>query len=107
MATTDQEVNELIERDYEHGFVTEIETETFEAGLNEDVIARLSAIKKEPEFMLEWRLKAYRRWLEMEEPRLGACGLSENRLQRDFLLLRPQAQRRACLRASMMSIPSF
>lgn len=68
MATTDQEVNELIKREYEHGFVTDIESDTFEPGLNEDVIARLSGIKKEPEWMLEWRLKAYRRWLEMEEP---------------------------------------
>ncbi|MGM0563800.1 MAG: Fe-S cluster assembly protein SufB [Pseudomonadota bacterium] len=59
---------ELIKREYEHGFVTEIEADTFEPGLNEDVIRRLSAIKQEPEFMLEWRLKAYRNWLQMEEP---------------------------------------
>lgn len=68
MATTDNEVKELIKREYEHGFVTEIESDTFEPGLNEDVIRRLSEIKQEPEFMLEWRLKAYRRWLEMDEP---------------------------------------
>ena len=68
MATTDKEVRELIKRDYEFGFVTEIESDTFEPGLNEDVIRRLSKLKQEPEFMLEWRLKAYRRWLEMEEP---------------------------------------
>ena len=68
MATTDKEVKELIKREYEHGFVTEIETDTFEPGLNEDVIRRLSEIKQEPEFMLEWRLKAYRRWLEMDDP---------------------------------------
>ena len=74
MATTDNEVKELIKREYEHGFVTEIEADTFEPGLNEDVIARLSAIKKEPEWMLEWRLKAYRRWLEMEEPNWAHVG---------------------------------
>lgn len=68
MATTDKEVKELIKREYEHGFVTEIEADTFEPGLNEDVIRRLSKIKQEPEFMLEWRLKAYRRWLEMDDP---------------------------------------
>ena len=68
MATTDTEVNELIKREYEYGFVTDIESDTFEPGLNEDVIARLSGLKKEPEWMLEWRLKAYRRWLEMDEP---------------------------------------
>jgi Fe-S cluster assembly protein SufB len=68
MATTDNEVKELIKREYEHGFVTEIETDSFEPGLNEDVIRRLSEIKQEPEFMLNWRLKAYRRWLEMDDP---------------------------------------
>src|SRR5690554_7811216 len=68
MTTANKEVNELIKREYEHGFVTDIEVDTFEPGLNEDVITRLSEIKKEPQFMLEWRLKAYRRWLEMEEP---------------------------------------
>ncbi|MFO8141002.1 MAG: Fe-S cluster assembly protein SufB, partial [Marinobacter sp.] len=68
MATTDTQVKELIKREYEHGFVTEIESDTFEPGLNEDVIRRLSELKQEPEFMLEWRLKAYRRWLEMDEP---------------------------------------
>ncbi|MEE2762278.1 MAG: Fe-S cluster assembly protein SufB [Pseudomonadota bacterium] len=74
MATTDKEVNELIKREYEHGFVTDIEADTFEPGLNEDVIARLSGIKKEPEWMLEWRLKAYRRWLEMGEPNWAHVG---------------------------------
>ena len=68
MATTDNEVKELIKREYEHGFVTEIETDSFEPGLNEDVIRRLSEIKQEPEFMLNWRLKAYRRWLGMDDP---------------------------------------
>ena len=68
MANSNEPVNELIRREYEHGFVTEIEADTFEPGLNEDVIRRLSAIKGEPEFMLEWRLKAYRKWLEMPEP---------------------------------------
>ncbi len=53
---------------YEAGFVTDVEQETFEPGLDEDVIARLSAIKGEPEWMLEWRLKAYRNWLKMQEP---------------------------------------
>ncbi|OEY65537.1 Fe-S cluster assembly protein SufB [Marinobacter sp. X15-166B] len=68
MTNTEQQVSELIKREYEHGFVTDIEADSFEPGLNEDVIRRLSAIKNEPEFMLEWRLKAYRRWLTMEEP---------------------------------------
>ena len=68
MSESDKAVKDLIKREYQHGFVTNIESETFEPGLNEDVIRRLSAKKKEPEWMLEWRLQAYRQWLEMEEP---------------------------------------
>jgi Fe-S cluster assembly protein SufB len=68
MANAGKQVDELIRSEYEHGFVTEIEADTFEPGLSEEVIRRLSAIKREPEFMLEWRLNAYRRWLKMDEP---------------------------------------
>ncbi|MBW7929312.1 MAG: hypothetical protein H3C58_14745, partial [Fimbriimonadaceae bacterium] len=64
-----QLLESVAEREYQWGFVTEIEQETFEPGLNEDVIRRLSAIKEEPEWMLEWRLKAYRHWLTMKEPK--------------------------------------
>ncbi|WP_025898853.1 Fe-S cluster assembly protein SufB [Sneathiella glossodoripedis] len=53
---------------YKYGFVSEIEAETAPKGLNEDIIRFISAKKDEPEWMLEWRLKAYRYWLEMEEP---------------------------------------
>jgi Fe-S cluster assembly protein SufB len=55
--------------DYEAGFVTEVEQETFPPGLDEDVIRRLSAKKREPEWMTRWRLEAYRNWLEMKEPK--------------------------------------
>jgi Fe-S cluster assembly protein SufB len=54
--------------EYKYGFVTEVETDTLPKGLNEEIIRAISAKKEEPEFMLEFRLKAYRRWLEMEEP---------------------------------------
>ncbi len=54
--------------EYKYGFITEIETERLPKGLNEEVIRAISEKKEEPEFMLEFRLKAYRRWLEMEEP---------------------------------------
>ena len=63
-----QEISQLINKDYEHGFVTDIESDSIAPGLSEDVIRVISAKKNEPEFMLEWRLKAYRRWLTMEEP---------------------------------------
>lgn len=54
--------------DYKYGFVTEVETDSFPKGLDEDVICRLSAKKNEPAYMLDFRLKAYRKWKEMEEP---------------------------------------
>ena len=68
MSESDKAVKDLIKREYEHGFVTDIETDTFERGLNENVIRRISAKKKEPEWLLEWRLKAYQAWLDMKEP---------------------------------------
>ena len=61
-------IDSFLDREYSAGFVTEIESVTFPKGLNEDTIRRLSAIKKEPEFLLEWRLAAYRKWLEMTPP---------------------------------------
>ncbi|MHA7841609.1 MAG: Fe-S cluster assembly protein SufB [Gammaproteobacteria bacterium] len=64
-------LKKIIQQDYEHGFVTEIHSETFAPGLNEDVIRRLSAIKKEPDFLLQWRLRAYEHWLTMKEPHWG------------------------------------
>jgi Fe-S cluster assembly protein SufB len=63
-----QIISEYSSKDYEAGFVTQIETEVFDKGLNEDVIRALSAKKNEPLFMIEYRLNAYRRWLEMKEP---------------------------------------
>jgi Fe-S cluster assembly protein SufB len=54
---------------YKYGFVTEVEYEDFPRGLNEDIVRMISAKKNEPEFMLEFRLKAYRHWLTMEEPK--------------------------------------
>ena len=68
MAQKNQQIHSVLERDYQHGFVTDIETETFLPGLDEAVIRRLSAIKKEPEFLLEWRLQAFRHWLTMTSP---------------------------------------
>ncbi|MEM7081877.1 MAG: Fe-S cluster assembly protein SufB [Pseudomonadota bacterium] len=68
MAKSQDDMHDLVDRSYKHGFVTDIASETLPPGLDEDVIRRISAIKNEPEFLLEWRLKAYRRWLKMEPP---------------------------------------
>src|SRR5882757_9607946 len=61
-------IEALVNREYAYGFVTDVETDTVPAGLNEDIIRTISAKKNEPEWMTEWRLKAYRRWLTMKEP---------------------------------------
>lgn len=61
-------LEETVASDYKYGFVTDIDTDIIPKGLSEDVIRLISAKKNEPEWMLEWRLKAYRHWLKMEEP---------------------------------------
>jgi Fe-S cluster assembly protein SufB len=68
MASNAQDVAEFVDRHYEAGFVTDIESDTVAPGLNEDVIRLISAKKEEPEWMLEWRLKAFARWKTMREP---------------------------------------
>jgi len=68
MSETQQELEALVSQKYRHGFVTDIESETVPPGLDEEVIRKISLIKKEPEFLLAWRLKAYRHWLTMKAP---------------------------------------
>ncbi|MDP4115751.1 MAG: Fe-S cluster assembly protein SufB [Bacteroidota bacterium] len=68
MSTEVSSIEELTNKEYKYGFVTDIDSDTFAKGLNEEVIKALSKRKNEPEFMLEWRLKAYKHWLTMEEP---------------------------------------
>ena len=66
--TTADVLKQLEDRKYKNGFVTEIEQDTIAPGLDEDVIRFISARKDEPDWLLEWRLKAYRHWLTMTEP---------------------------------------
>src|SRR5262245_33773081 len=61
-------VESLVNREYKWGFVTDIEADAVPKGLSEEIIRLISAKKQEPEFLLEWRLKAYRGWLKMSEP---------------------------------------
>src|SRR5215218_8790020 len=68
MPTETEEIQELADREYEWGFVTDIEADTLPPGLNEDVVRFISKKKNEPDWMLQARLKAYRHWLTMEEP---------------------------------------
>ena len=68
MLTATKKIDELIGGEYRHGFFTTLETDTVPRGLNEEVIRMISALKNEPEFMLDWRLNAYRHWLTKTEP---------------------------------------
>ncbi len=65
---SNQDIKRLVEQDYQHGFITEVEADTVAPGLNEDIVRFISAKKNEHEFLLKWRLKAYHSWLDMEEP---------------------------------------
>jgi len=68
MSNTVETIEGLTQREYKYGFVTDIETDSAPPGLNEDIIRLISAKKEEPEFMLEWRLRAFRKWVSMKEP---------------------------------------
>ena len=68
MTTSRDNIRELVEKKYEYGFYTDIDTDTVPPGLDESVITHISSKKSEPAFMLDWRLKAYRHWLTMSEP---------------------------------------
>src|SRR3990172_1547258 len=68
MTTAQKTIEELANREYKYGFYTDIEADTVPPGLNDDVIRMISAKKGEPEWLLEWRLKAYRAWQGMTEP---------------------------------------
>ena len=68
MTTATRTIEELANREYQYGFVTDVEAETVPKGLNEEVVRLISEKKREPAWLLEWRLKAYRAWLTMTEP---------------------------------------
>ena len=68
MKTETQSVEDLARREYRYGFVTDIEADSVPPGLSEEIIRLISGKKREPAFMLEWRLKAFRHWLTMKEP---------------------------------------
>jgi Fe-S cluster assembly protein SufB len=68
MSTATDHLHDLTKQEYKYGFVTEIESDTAPKGLGEDIIRLISSKKSEPQFMLDWRLKAYRHWITMQEP---------------------------------------
>jgi len=68
MPTSTETIEKLTEKEYEYGFVTDIETDSAPPGLSEDIVRLISKKKNEPKWLLDWRLKAYRHWLTMKEP---------------------------------------
>ena len=87
MSTATETIEQLATKEYKYGFVTDIEADTFPPGLNEDVVRVISAQEDEPEWLLEWRLKAYRAWLTMTEPTWPNVHYPPDRLPGDHLLL--------------------
>src|SRR2546422_6669298 len=68
MSTATETIEGFVRQEYKYGFYTDLETDSAPPGLNEDAIRLISKKKNEPEFLLAWRLKAYRHWLTMQEP---------------------------------------
>jgi Fe-S cluster assembly protein SufB len=77
MSSATEPIDEILKKNYDAGFITDIEQEYAPPGLNEDIVRFISAKKDEPAWLLEWRLKAYRRWLEMKEPRWAKVSYPE------------------------------
>src|SRR3954447_2871009 len=69
MTTATSTIEQLANKEYQYGFVSDIDTEAVPKGLSEDVVRLISAKKNEPAWLLDWRLKAYRHWRTMDEPR--------------------------------------
>ncbi len=71
------EIEKVIDQNYQYGFVTDIESETIPPGLDEDVVRLISSKKNEPDFLLEWRLKAFRHWQKMKQPTWGQLRIED------------------------------
>ncbi len=88
MAT--EQVHDLVTSDYKYGFVTDIEMETIPKGINEDIVRLISSKKNEPEWLLEWRLKAYHYWLTMKEPTWAMVEYPEIQYQNYYYYAAPK-----------------
>jgi Fe-S cluster assembly protein SufB len=93
MSKNTETLNHFVKRDYQHGFVTEIDSDQAPPGLNEDIIRLISAKKGEPEFMLEWRLNAYKQWLTMQEPEWANVHYPQNDFQEIIYYSAPKSMK--------------
>src|SRR5258705_13156664 len=90
MSTATETIEGFVKQEYKYGFYTDVETESAPPGLNEDIIRLISRKKNEPEFMLEWRLKAIRHWQTMGEPRWAKVELGPSNYQKIIYYLGPK-----------------
>ena len=88
--TEDDLEQELKTKEYEYGFYTDIESETFAKGLNEDVVRAISKKKNEPQWMTDWRLEAFRVWEQMEEPEWANVNYEKPNFQDIAIILHPK-----------------
>ena len=79
-------IEDITSGEYKYGFVTDIDTEVIEKGLNENVIRHISKMKNEPEWLLEFRLNAYRKWITMKMPSWAHLKIPEIKYKGIFLL---------------------
>src|SRR4029078_12656299 len=91
-AVKNKDLKERVDKDYEWGFVSDVEQEFAPKGLSEDTVRFISAKKNEPEWMLDWRLKAYRAWLEMEEVTWAKLDIPEIDYQDAYYYAAPKAK---------------
>ena len=90
---TRQTIRSLSQEGYKYGFITDIEADTAPPGLSEDTVRFISGKKSEPEWMLDWRLKAYRAWLEMEEVTWAKLDIPEIDYQGAYYYAAPKAKK--------------
>lgn len=86
MSSSTETIDSLVRNEYKYGWTTDIESDTLEAGLNEDVVRFISRKKNEPDFLLQWRLKAFRHWQKMSEPKWPHVKYPPHRFSVDQLL---------------------
>jgi len=90
-----QYLHEVVNKNYQYGFVTAIESDTFAPGLTEDIIRKISSKKKEPEFLLQWRLKAYEHWLTLSPPTWAKIQYADIDYQNIIYYSAPKSQKDA------------
>ena len=94
MPTATETIENLVKQEYKYGFFTDVETDSAPPGLSEDTIRLISRRKNEPEWLTDWRLKAYRHWQTMTEADLAEGPSRKNQLSGHRLLLRAGEERR-------------